>query len=210
MTVERRRIALVWIGTLVATFLLGRTLPDFFQFVEDRPGRQPFDLVLHLFQPIDVSAPLFTVLYLTMATGLVVLARTPLRLLRTFQAFFFIVLLRMIAMYLVALEPPVDLIPLRDPISQLFYPNAEPFAKDLFYSGHVATAFLFVLAVRKKKWRIGFIIGTMLVAAGVVVQHVHWSVDVLAAPFAAFAAWRISGYTIRLTLPAASCAAEVA
>ena len=40
---------------------------------------------------------LFTVLYLSMAMALVLLARTPLRLLRTFQAFFFLVLLRMAA-----------------------------------------------------------------------------------------------------------------
>ena len=201
---------MVWIGTLAATLLLGTMLPDFFQYVEDRPGRPPVDLVLHLFQPVDVSAPLFTVLYLSMAMALVLLARTPLRLLRTFQAFFFLVLLRMAAMFLIALEPPVDLIPLRDPISQLFYPNGGPFTKDLFYSGHVATAFLFVLAVRGSRWRAFFVVATVLIAIGVMLQHVHWSVDVIAAPFAAFAAWRISVYTIRFALPEASCAAEVA
>jgi hypothetical protein len=40
-------------------------------------------------------------------------------------------------------------------------------------------------------------VSTLLVAMAVVVQHVHWTVDVLAAPVFAALSWWIAGLTVR-------------
>ncbi|MEO8590749.1 MAG: phosphatase PAP2-related protein [Flavobacteriales bacterium] len=186
-----------WIGTLLCGVLLVSFLPSFFRFIEVRPGFRPDDPVLAWISPVDVAIPLFVVLYSTVVLCLVLLARDRSLLLRGLQAYLILLLLRMVAMTLLTLEPPMDMIPLRDPITQVFYPDAEPFAKDLFFSGHTATMFLLFLAVPVRRWRWPLLLATIFVAAAVILQHVHWTIDVLAAPVGAWMAWWASGYTVR-------------
>jgi hypothetical protein len=93
------------------------------------------------------------------------------------------------------LEPPLDLIPLVDPLTQIFYPSAEPFRKDLFFSGHTATVFLLYLAIPERRWKRPLLAVTLFVGLAVLVQHVHWTIDVVVAPVAAWVAWRASAHT---------------
>ena len=68
--------------------------------------------------------------------------------------------------------------------------------RDLFFSGHTATMTLLALAGRGR-WR--WVLGGLTVAVGllVLVQRVHYSYDVLAAPFFAGAAWWLAGRICR-------------
>jgi membrane-associated phospholipid phosphatase len=99
----------------------------------------------------------------------------------------------MIAMYSVPLEAPVTLIPLNDPFVQLFG-TGQILEKDLFFSGHTATLFLLFLISDNKILKLFFLISTLFVAVSVLLQHVHYSVDVIAAPFFAFASYKIVIY----------------
>lgn len=89
----------------------------------------------------------------------------------------------MITMYVFTLEPPEGIIPLHDPLVDAVAYGGVVFNKDLFFSGHVATLLLFVLleerAVVKK---ILMVIGG-LVAILILLQRVHYTIDVVAAPF---------------------------
>lgn len=183
--------------TLSLAGIVACTLPGFFSFIGARQGTIPFEPLLHLIPALDVSTVLFPVLYLSILAVVIRLSRDGDRLLRTAQAYVILLLLRMVTMTVITLEAPADLVPLTDPITQLFYPTDVPFNKDLFFSGHTATLFLLFLAVPPGVLRTAVLAVTILIGILVLVQHVHWTIDVLAAPFAAWAAWYLSGHSYR-------------
>lgn len=55
---------------------------------------------------------------------------------------------------------------------------------DFFFSGHVGAAFLFSLIFWEEKfWRISFLIISLIFAASMILAHMHYSIDIFAAPF---------------------------
>lgn len=159
------------------------------------------DPVLNTLGPWQVSIPTFTVLYGCLLVVLVTIARLPLRILHGLCAYILMMLLRMVAMATITLEPPSGIIPLIDPLTQAFYPGNAPFLKDLFFSGHTATLVLMALlapkgAIRLFAWICAAMVGTL-----VLVQHVHWTVDVLVAVPAAWLAWKSAGILVRKWVP---------
>jgi len=188
---------MAWVATVGAAVPVVAALPGFFGLIGQRPGRVPFEPLHHWLGPVDLSVPLFVLLYSTIAVGLWVLVRVSWRLLRALQAYVLLLVLRMLTLFAFTLESPPDIIDLADPITQLFYPGHVPFRKDLFFSGHTATVALLALAIPSAPWRITMWVSTLLVAMAVVVQHVHWTVDVLAAPVFAALSWWIAGLTVR-------------
>ena len=179
-------------------------LPRFFEWVGGRPGIRPADPVLAHWGPMDVSVPTFAVLYGTILLVAVSVAGRPWRLLRGLWAYILLMVMRMAAMALVALEPPGDIIPLADPVTLHFYPGAVPFLKDLFFSGHTATLVLTALLAEKGPVRWLAAAGAAVVGVLVLAQHVHWTVDVLAAVPAAWLAWVLAGRSLRRLGPVPS------
>lgn len=168
-------------------------LPLFFRWVGQRPDRLLTDHMLALVGPADVSTITFTVLYGTLVVVLASVAPMPWMVLRGLYAYIIMVLLRVVAMAVVPLAPPPGIIPLEDPVTQVFYPDNTPFLKDLFFSGHTATLMIMALLARWR-WAKGLAVAaTILVGSLVLVQHVHWTVDVLAAVPAAWGAWWAAG-----------------
>lgn len=184
------------IGGFILLLVIAMLLPRFFALIEAKPGMRLNDPVLELIGPEDVSAITFAILYTAVLGGMIVLLLLPYRFVRMMHAYAFLLLFRMITMFLVTLEAPATIIPLIDPITQIFYPADVPFLKDLFFSGHTATAVLFALAVggHWARWPIGM--GAALVGSLVILQHVHYSIDVLAAPFFATLAWACAKFSM--------------
>ena len=96
-------------------------------------------------------------------------------------------------MYLLPLEPPVKMIILNDPFVE-FFGTGQTLTKDLFFSGHTATLFILFLVSEKKIIKTVFLISTIAVAISVLLQHVHYTIDVFAAVFFTYACYKLLNY----------------
>lgn len=192
------RFSSVLLAALAVGVVLVLVLPLFFQWIAAKPGAVPRDPLLARLGPFNVSHATFAVLYGTLVLVIACIAKRPMAVLRGLCAYVLLLLLRMASMALVTLEPPPGIIPLVDPVTQVFYPGAVPFLKDLFFSGHTATLALMTLLAPRGMVRRIAALGTVMVAALVLVQHVHWTVDVLAAFPAAWLAWAGAGRLLSL------------
>lgn len=163
----------------------------FVEGVEARPGVVLPDPLLALFPPRDLTWVTFALIYLGLAAGVGWLVFRPRRLLLALQAYVVMVAFRALAMWAAPLEAPPGLLPLNDPLVRLFGP-AKILTKDLFFSGHTATLFLLALAVTAPRFRALLLAATAAVAACVLAQHVHYTVDVLAAPFFVAGSWLVA------------------
>ena len=106
-------------------------------------------------------------------------------------AFVFILITRIITISITELRAPIGLIDLKDPVCDMMY-CSRAITRDLFYSGHTATLFLFYLCSTKKPDRIYMLIATIAIGFLVLVQHVHYTIDVVCAPFFASGCYRLS------------------
>jgi membrane-associated phospholipid phosphatase len=68
------------------------------------------------------------------------------------------------------------------------------FQNALFFSGHTAAPFLLFLIFRKEKIGIFFLIMTFVMAATVLLMHVHYSIDVFAALFISYGCYKIGNW----------------
>ncbi len=165
-------------------------LARFVRWVELRPGATLPDPLLALIEPRDVTWLTFSVLYAGLFGGLALLLRRPRDLVAAAQAYAVLLAFRIAVMWATPLDPPPGMIALRDPFVQPLA-TGQPLTRDLFFSGHTSTMFLFALAVRGRLPRGLFLAGTALVGACVLWQHVHYAVDVMVAPVFTWAAWRL-------------------
>lgn len=165
-------------------FLLGviLILPHFFDFIEQREGILLFDPILNLLPAKDLSLPVFVCIWGTTALLLYRCASNPRIYITAIYGFIIIILARILTISLVPLDPPDGLIPLIDPISNLAYGQADYITKDLFFSGHTSSQFLTFLCLTGRRDKTIALISTILVGSMVLIQHVHYTIDVLAAP----------------------------
>lgn len=189
-----------WVITGAICLGLMCSLPRFFSILDRRAFGEPYEPLLGHLPATDVSLVIFVLLYFSFGLAFLNIYRMPVLMLRGLQAMFIMLVLRMATMFFLPLGPPPELISLKDPILQIFYPTSHPFEKDLFFSGHTANAFLFYLVMPVRKWRWVLLCTTFLIGSLVLVQHVHWTIDVLAAPFFAALAWRLSRVTVGWSL----------
>ncbi len=177
--------------TLIALVAALMTLKRFLRWNENRPGKVLFDPVLALFPSVDLTWLTFLLIYGSVIGALILLAHEPERFLRAVQAYVIIIFLRIVIIFLCPLEPPTGMISLKDPVVQYFGGMASTPNKDLLFSGHTATMFLLYLNVSGRRMRRVLLGGTFAVAVGLLLQHVHYTIDVLAAFLIAYAAYRI-------------------
>lgn len=185
-----RRDFLISLPALAVILMLFRR---FVEFIEHRPGTRLPDPLLALFPPVDLTWLIFGLIYASLAAAILLLAGRPRLLLAAIQAYGAMVLLRFGSMYLVPLEPPAGMLPLNDPFVQLFGSGAT-LTRDLFFSGHTATLLILSFSVPGRMARALILCAAVIVACSLLAQHVHYSIDLFAAPFAAFAAWRLVAF----------------
>ncbi len=187
---KETKFRIILVITVVLLFVIVIYFPRFLDYVETRPGAVLADPILDLFNPSNVTWITFSLIYLSVILALIHLAQNPPQLIIALQAYILLVLARMTSMYLLPLDPPVFLIPLEDPFVQSM--SSGVLTKDLFFSGHTATLFLLYLSTKNKNLKVFFLMATIIVGICVLWQHVHYSIDVLAAPFYTYACYRVS------------------
>lgn len=183
----------IWLASLMTTLTILYLVGQYLSYNETRTnGTLLNDYVLSHIDAQDVSTMLFSITWVCILGGLPFLLRTPNRALHVFWAISTIGIIRCLVMYLVPLAPPIDIIPLRDPfVEGAFYDN-KVLVKDLFFSGHTSNMVILTLLMDIRWIKIVLAFASAAVGYLLLVQHVHYTIDVLAAPFFAYIAYRIS------------------
>jgi len=158
------------------------TQPIFYRFLEARNGLVLNDILLGSIEPANVSVPIFILIWGMVFLGVARSLFTPRIFLNYMTGFILVTFMRMICLSLVPLNAPIGIVELKDPLTDVFY-GGTFITKDLFFSGHTATLVLLFLSFEKRNDKIFAGIAAVLVAALLLVQHVHYTIDVMAAPF---------------------------
>lgn len=182
--VNNSAFAIEFIFTVFFLVFTMLSFAKFTQYVEMRKGFQFTDPILQYFPTIDLTVSLFIVIYSSLIIAIGSWLHTPYKLMIMCQAYAMMVLVRMVTLYVMPLEAPAGMIFLQDPFTQ-YFGTSSTIDNNLFFSGHTATIFLLFLGVGKKL-KIPFFIATLFIAAGVLLQKTHYTVDVLIAPCISF------------------------
>ena len=165
---------------LFATILL--ILPSFFSVIEARQGVVLNDWLLHLIPSMDFSVIIFILVWSTFLLVLTRCIQQPAIFLMILYFLIFITITRILTISIIPLDPPKGLIILKDPLTSLSYGGKGVFiTKDLFFSGHTSNLFMFYLCLQKKRDKQFALFTSLLVGSLVLVQHVHYSIDVIGA-----------------------------
>lgn len=172
------------------------SLPTFFSYIEQREGAYLHDLVLQAIPATDVSLPTFIIIW--SLSGLVIIRciQNPSFALLMLASFTLLCISRMVSIAMVPLDPPDGLIRLNDPLTSLIYGGKDKFmTKDLFFSGHTSNMFIMFLCLEKRRDKLFAILATLAVGVLVLIQHVHYTIDVLAAFIFTYIVFRIGKLT---------------
>lgn len=186
-----------FVVTFVLLSILLFSLSYFFAFVEARAGKRVNDVILNLVSPFDLSVATFLLIYFAAALCIITLLSKPELLLKAVQAYFLILTFRIVTLLIFPLEPPEGIILLKDPFIEHFFYGQVRITKDLFFSGHVATVCLLYLVNPIKKLNWFYLSVFILVALFIMIQRVHYSFDVFAAPVFAWLSWWLTNRTGR-------------
>lgn len=180
-----------FILTLVFLIIILIVYSNFLEYIEKRNGVSLPDPILNLFNPVDLTWLIFGLIYTSIVIAILDLTKEPNLLLLAIQCYSLLVIIRLIVMYITPLNAPAKLILLSDPFVQ-FFGSGKVLTRDLFFSGHTATLFLLFLIVKKRILKLFFLCSTLVIGISVILQHVHYTVDVLTAPFFSYSAYRIA------------------
>jgi len=153
-------------------------------YVEMRKGVILNDKLLEIIPSFDFSLSIFILLYSSLTIVIISHLHKPKVILRIIEMHFLVAVVRQICILCVALEPPIGIIVLRDVfLENTVYPRNSPLTKDLFFSGHVASIWLYSLCSENKmiKYYLGF--ATILMSFMILSMRVHYSYDVYGAFF---------------------------
>jgi len=180
---------------LSATIVIGliiNLLPSFFKHIENRTdGVVLNDWILAHLPSYDLSVPIFILIW---SMGLLMMWRglyNPKVCISYIWTLNLVCIARFVTISLVKLNPPVGLVPLIDPSTSVFYGHTF-ITKDLFFSGHTATMVLVYLHLQKRTDKIIALIAALLLVIMLLIQHIHYTIDVLAAPVIVYGCWRLA------------------
>jgi hypothetical protein len=179
---SNKRFRTLTVGASVLLLVILICLPLFFHHIEQRHGTVLQDRLLELIPPTDVSIPTFVIIWSMTLFMWLRCIQDPSIFIVFLVCFILLMLSRMISISLVPLDPPPGLIPLKDPLSNIFYGGTNVFvSRDLFYSGHTSIQLMMFFSFRKKLDKLLALVSTFAIASFVLIQHVHYTIDVAAA-----------------------------
>ncbi|MBV9988997.1 MAG: hypothetical protein JO301_15060 [Chitinophagaceae bacterium] len=178
---DKRFRTITTAGSILLLIILA-SLPFFFSWIEQRPGFTMNDRLLQLIPARDVSVPTFIIIWSMTLFLWLRCVQEPWIFVVALVSFILLTLTRMISISLVPLEPPPGLIPLKDPLSSIFYGGPHVFiTRDLFFSGHTSMQLMMFFAFKKKGDKLLALLSSLSIGTLVLVQHVHYTIDVAAA-----------------------------
>jgi hypothetical protein len=200
-SLKANRQMMVFLIMLVATGVFFVAMfSKFMIWNEHRPGSIFCDPVMSYLGPVNMSRVTMSLTLVPICLGMILIFRKPVGTIYFFYTAIFICILRTLTLYFIPLEPPPGIIPLTDPvIEKLFYGN-NVLVKDLFFSGHTANLIIIGLLSDIRQYRNIVFICAGIVGFLLILQHVHFSIDVAAAPFFAILAYKLSIMTANKTL----------
>jgi hypothetical protein len=183
-----RRNALWTFGLLIPVLIV---FPRFLAVIEHRSGVIFSDPLLVLLPAFDLTWVIFGCMYGGIILAVFLLLRQPDAFLLALRAYALMAIIRMIAMWLMPLDPPPGMIALKDPFVE-FVASGTTLTRDLFFSGHTATLVMLALAIPGRYGKLTLASMAVIVGVSVLIQHVHYGIDVYAAPFFAYCAYSIA------------------
>jgi PAP2 superfamily C-terminal len=180
------------IGTVILAAII-YSLPFFFAHIQKRKGAVLNDWLLARIPPHDVSVFIFGLIGAMALLIIIRAVKDPSIYITYCWTMIFVYLVRFVTLSLVALDPPPGLMPLIDPINS-FFAGTIVITKDLFFSGHTATMVMIYLCLEKPTDKRIALIAAIAVACLLLVQHIHYTIDVLAAPVVVYACYRLTRY----------------
>ncbi len=187
-SIANSRYRVILIVSIVFCLLVSIGLARSYDAYEKRPGIEIQDPILSHFHALDISIPIFILTYGILLLGSMIALRHPNKTVLTLQSFAMMASFRLVTLFLTPFVPPAGIIPLQDPINSIFFYSGRANLNDLFFSGHTAVPFLFFFIFKNSKIRYIFLVLGILIGCGVLVQKIHYSIDVFAAPFFSYAA----------------------
>ena len=183
---SKKNSYIIFVASVVTLTLILFVFLHFLTYNEFRKGYIFNDPILNLIHPIDVSIYTFLITYSFSIAGLFIALLNPILFIQLIQGYSILITLRMICMFTLPLEAPIHIIPLKDIFLNASFYSGRENLKDLFFSGHTAILFLFAFYLKNKTLKILFMIGGLIIALLLITQHVHYIIDVLAAPLFAY------------------------
>lgn len=177
-------------GTAIIAVIIS-LLPHFFAGIEKRQGIVLNDRLLAMVPPHNVSILIFIIIWGTGALTVIRAVYKPEIYIHYVWTLIFVCIARMICITIVALNPPIGLIPLADPLTGVFYGEAS-ITKDLFFSGHIASVTIVFLCLEKRNDKIIAFIAIFVTAILLVVQHIHYTIDIVASPVITYLCYRFA------------------
>jgi membrane-associated phospholipid phosphatase len=172
--VFRRKV----IAGMTIVIVIMASFPFFFQKIEQRQGIVMNDPLLRILPAHNISVPLFIIIWGLSTLAAIRAVQNPRVFLVFAWSWIILSIFRMLTITLVPLDAPAGLIGLVDPLSNFFYGD-KFITKDLFFSGHTSTVFLLYLVLPGRTDRKLALLATFCVAILLLVQHVHYTLDVL-------------------------------
>lgn len=163
----------------------------FLAWHEYRDGIYFNDPVFTLFKGIDCSVVTFVLLYAAILSFLILHFKRIDKLTILAFSYTLVLWLRLICLYLIPFYVDADHVKLEDPFLNTFIYPGNYVARDLFFSGHVAILVLLCLIADHPKWRVFYFLITVVVSCTLILQKVHFSIDVIAAPFFSWLSYAI-------------------
>jgi hypothetical protein len=180
------------LGAVVVIVIIINLLPSFFKHIERRTdGVVLHDWILAHLPSYDLSVPIFILIW---SMGLLMMWRglyNPRVCISYIWTLNLVCIARFATIYFVKLNPPIGLVPLIDPSTSAFYGHTF-ITKDLFFSGHTSTMVLVYLHLQKRSDKLIALICAVALVFMLLIQHIHYTIDVVAAPFFVYGCWKLA------------------
>jgi hypothetical protein len=179
-------------GLLFAVALFIQTIADY--YVGNLSGTPVNDIILSNLPTLDIDSLIIISTFIVTFSVIYLFATKPQYLNFGIKAVSIFIIVRSFFISLTHLGASPDQLQFNpNSIGYWLYNVLYNTRGDFFFSGHTGIPFLMALIFwSEKKWRVFFLIFSLLSGAGVLLAHIHYSIDVFAAPFMSFGIFAIA------------------